>query len=210
MTAIRMLTAADHDAAVDLVEAEMATIPLYAWILGDARADETVRRWLGRLLVRSAVTEERAVGAFDDDRLLGAIFYSVPAGSDADPDTTEASNAATSDADLRMALSIPGLAERLSATDGAIPTAAQTGMVSLNLSAVRRDVRRRGLVWQLMEPIEELCRELDCRFCVWTADPDYRDGWMARWGVEHFDTRDMPGFQLYGLRSDKPPRPRKE
>ncbi|GAA1481080.1 hypothetical protein GCM10009624_15200 [Gordonia sinesedis] len=206
MTTIRAVAPAESAQAVNLVATAMPTIPLFSWVLGSGIDDAELRHWFADLFLTPVIELGRVVGAFDNDRLIGLVAFrdpDDPAGAPLDD--------AERDRHLAMAMSVPGLAQRLAAmVTGSVVVAPADDAVNVFVAAVEPEARRGGILWDLMRPVEDHCRERDRPFYVWTGNPDFRDGWIARWGLELFSTVPLGDGEIYGLQSDRPPRRRSD
>lgn len=204
MITIRTVQPAETQQAVDLVASAIPAIPAYAWVLGTEVDDPEWRSWLAGVLTESMVESGRVVGAFDADRLVGMVGYRDP------DDPPSALSADEKDRHVARAMTNPELARRLVTVMTRTVEAESDGedAVGVSLAAVYPQARRHGILWDLMAPVEEHCREGNRRFRCWTGRPELRDGWLSRWNLHQFSVLSFGDVDMYGLQSDRPPRRR--
>ncbi|GAB83940.1 hypothetical protein RVF83_18975 [Gordonia rubripertincta] len=198
------LAPGDLESAIALLADHVHEVPLYRWLLGDHISDLDLRKWLAEILVRPLLNAGCVFGSRRGDRLVGLLLFQ-PHDADLSPDGAPP----LSPADVTRVASIPGLRERfvelLTSSQLAPPV---DDAVSLRLALVSPAERGGPALIGMMREIERFCTEASRPYYAWTGSESLRRYYAEVWGASEFGVEDWNGITMYGLVSDRPPRPR--
>ncbi|PWD45056.1 hypothetical protein ACN93_00140 [Gordonia paraffinivorans] len=203
MTEVGILTRADLSSVVELLSASVDEIPMYSWVLGEHLSDRELRAWLAEILVRPYLNAGYVLGARESGRLVGALVWQP---HDADL-TSDGTPLLTPDDFVRVAR-IPGVRERLAAwlTSPQLPVPVPDA-VNLRIAVVAPEARGGDTLVELVRRVERFCAETCRPYYAWTGSPRLREWFCSVWNATDFATVDFHGIALYGIESERPPRP---
>ncbi|SDU31824.1 hypothetical protein [Gordonia westfalica] len=198
------LTDKDLDSAVDVLADGLHEIPLYTWLLGEHISDRSLRRWLAEILVRPLLNAGCVLGSRREGRLVGILVFQ-PHDAELSPD----GKPPLTPADFTVAADVPGLRERvvelLTSTRLAAPA---DDAVNLRIGIVAAGERGGRAVTGMMREVERFCIVASRPYYAWTGSESLRRYYTQVWGASEFAVEDWNGVTMYGLVSDRPPRPR--
>lgn len=198
------LAGEDLRPAVEMLADHLDEIPLYRWLLGEHASDLDLRRWLAEILVRPLLNAGCVFGSRRGRRLVGLLVFQLH-----DADLSLDGAPPLTPADVTRVASMPGLRERfaelLSSSQLAPPV---DDAVSLRLAIVTPEERGGRALIGMMRGIERFCIAASRPYYAWTGSESLRRYYSQVWGASEFAVEDWNGITMYGLVSDRPPRPR--
>ena len=201
-----ILDADDLGPGIDLLADSLHDIPLYTWLLGERMSDRSLRRWLAEILVRPLLGVGCVIGARRDGRLVGMLVFQPH-----DTDLSPGGEPPLTPADFTVLANVPGVRERvaelLTSTRLASPV---DDAVNLRIAIVAPEERGGRALIGMMREIERFCIAASRPYYAWTGSEDLRRYYTQVWGASEFAVQDWNGITMYGLVSDRPPRPRPE
>lgn len=200
------VTLGDSDlrSAVRVVASCIDDVPLYRWLLGEYLQDTRLREWLAEFMIRPLLRAGYVIGAEVDGEIVAVLAWQ-PLGVDLSPNGEPLLTVA----DVQEAAQKPGLRERLHEllANPPLPSPAPDA-VNILVAAVLPEARRHGLLIDMIRPLEDYCATHRVPAYVWTAAPELGAGFLAGWDLNQFMVKEWNGMTMYGLVSDRLPRPR--
>ncbi|ATD70856.1 MULTISPECIES: hypothetical protein [Gordonia] len=206
MTETVVLAGDDLGPAIELLSESIGEIPMYGWLLGEHITDRGLREWLAEILVRPLLNAGCVLGSRHDGQLVGMVIWQ-PHDVDLSPDGTPP----LTPADFTRLATVPGVRERMVEllTGPQLPRPAADA-VDLRIAAVSAAARGSRAMTDMMREVEKFCVTTSRPYYAWTGSPRLRDWYSQAWGASVFAVEEWNGITMYGLVSERPPRPRPE
>ncbi len=200
------LTGDDLDSVVDLLAHGLNEIPLYLWLLGEHMADHSLRKWLAEILVRPLLNVGCVLGSFRRGQLVGILVFQPH-----DVDLAPGGEPPLTPGDFSAVAAVPGLRERVvELLTGSRLAPPVHDAVNLRIGIVAPAERGGRVLVDLMSEVERFCTAASRPYYAWTGSESLRRYYAQVWGASEFAVENWNGITMYGLVSDRPPRPRPE
>ncbi|MDV6310730.1 hypothetical protein R3Q15_02245 [Gordonia amicalis] len=200
---IIVLDADDLGPGVDLLADTLHEIPLYSWLLGECIVDLSLRRWLAEILLRPLLDAGCVIGSRRDGRLVGMLVFQPH-----DTDLSPGGKPPLTPADFAVVATVPGVRERVAELLRSPQMAPPVNdAVNLRIGIVAAEERGGRVLTAMMREVERFCTAASRPYYAWTGSPRLRDWYALAWGAAEFAAEDWNGITMYGLVSERPPRP---